>query len=499
MKEAKMEKPKIYIYPKNLTMIYAKENRPVVVSGSITPVGSFLGALSQVSPTDMNDLVIKDALERAGLNFDNGKVANEDLDKLDIIITGNIIGPERGHARISAYRLGFEHLAAENVEKMCISGLKAINDVCLLVTHPRANVTRAIASGTESLSRVPHSIHIRGKALQKLEGVDKKGRPNMAKTYYGHLELDSKHHLLTNLKLRDELMQGLTCPMSEMIMGFTAEKLAYFWKVSKQDADDFALRSHLNAAAAGLMKVYDDVLTLIPGSQLLYHESIKTDKIQLDEIQMNNKFVFAFEELTDPVITPSNACPLNDGAGAVFIVRSNLAEEYEKTLGVILAYSAVAVDPSVMGIGPSPAIQQLLEKTVEELDIGQDDIGVVNINEAFAAQVVGVKKDLQDRFNIDIEGKLNLDGGSIAVGHPIGATLVRIVTETFIMLKERNLRYGIAAACVGGGMGGAMLLENPDYDSSQPSETHTAIERLEEKMGKDRYALVRRLMVTGRV
>ena len=162
-----------------------------------------------------------------------------------------------------------------------------------------------------------------------------------------------------------------------------------------------------------------------------------------------------------------------------------------------MAYSAVAVDPSVMGMGPSPAIQQLLERTSEKLGIGLDDIGVININEAFAAQVLACKKDLKDRYGLDIEGKLNLDGGSIAVGHPVGGTMVRLVIEALFMLKDRNFRYGIASACVGGGQGGAMLLENPEYDSSRPSETRTAMKRLEEQTGKDRYLLLRQLMVYG--
>jgi acetyl-CoA C-acetyltransferase len=492
-----MEKPKIYTYPKNLALIFAKDNYPVIASGAIGPVGSFLGALSKVPLQVLNDHVIRVALQRAGVRFDNGRVAQEDIDKVDAIVTGNILGLERSTARISSYNLGFEHLNAENVEKMCISGLKAINDVCLLLTHPQSQVERAVASGIESLSRVPHSVEIRGKALQQLEGVDKRGRPKMAKTFYGHLNLESAYQLLTDLKLRDEVMQGLTCPMAGMIMGKTAEKLAHFWEISKEEADDFALASHFNAGAAGLLEVYDSVMTTIPGTNLIYHEGIKTDKIKLDDIALNKKFVFADEDIPNPVITPNNACPLNDGAAAVYIVRSGLTHEYESILGHILAYSPVAVDPSVMGIGPSPAIQQLLEKTSKELGIGLDDIGVININEAFAAQVLACKKDLKDRFGLDIEGKLNLDGGSVAVGHPVGGTLVRIVIETLLMLKDRNIRYGIASACVGGGQGGAMLLENPEYDSSKPSETRPAMQRLEEETGKDRYLLLRRLMVYG--
>jgi len=493
-----MEKPKIYTYPKNLTLIHSKDNYPVIVSGAISPVGSFLGALSKVPLSVLNDHVIRVALQRAGVRFDNGRVTEEDLDKVDAIVTGNIFGLERGTARISGYNLGFEHLNAENVEKMCISGLKAINDVCLLLTHPQSQVERAVASGIESLSRVPHTAEIRGKPLQQLEGVDKRGRPKMAKTFYGHINLDSARQLLTNLKLRDEVMQGLTCQMAGMIMGKTAEKIAHFWEIAKDEADDFALTSHFNAGAAGLLEVYDSVITTIPGTNLLYHEGIKTDKIKLDDIALNKKFVFADDNFPNPVITPNNACPLNDGSAAVYIVRSSLADDYPSTLGNILAYSAVAVDPSVMGIGPSPAIQQLLEKTSKELNIGLDDIGVININEAFAAQVLGCKKDLKDRFGLNIEGKLNLDGGSIAVGHPVGGTLVRIVIETLLMLKDRNVRYGIASACVGGGQGGAMLLENPEYDSSQPSETRPAMERLQAQTGKDPYLLLRRLMVYGK-
>ena len=492
-----MEKPKIYTYPKNLTLIHDKKNYPVIVSAAISPVGSFLGALAKVSLSELNDRVVRVALERSGVRFANGKAATEDLDKLDALVTGNIFGLERGTARISAYNLGFEHLNAENVEKMCISGLKAINDVSLLLTHPRSEVKRAVASGVESLSRVPHSVEIRGKALQQLGGLDKKGKPKTAKTFYGHLDLESQHALLMDLRLRDEVMQGLTCPMAGVIMGKTAEKLARFWEISKEEADDFALASHFNAGAAGLLGVYDSVMTTIPGTNLLYHEGIKTDKIKLDDIRLSSKFVFADENFPHPVITPNNACPLNDGSAAAYIVKSSLAQDYGSALGNILAYSAVAVDPSIMGIGPSPAIQQLAEKTSEVLGISLDDIGVVNINEAFAAQVLACKKDLKGRYGLDIEGKLNLDGGSIAVGHPVGGTLVRMVIETLLMLKDRNVRYGIAAACVGGGQGGAMLLENPDFDSSRPSEARPAMKRLEDRTGKDRYLLLRRLMVYG--
>lgn len=496
-----MEAPKVYTYPKNRTLIYPKHMVPVVVTGSLTPVGGFLGGLAGVPGTVLNDVVILDTLKKAGYQFVNGKVTDEYLNKLDIIVTGNILGLERGHARQSGFRLGFEHLATENVEKMCISGLKAINDCALLLTYPGSTFERVVASGTESLSRVPHSVDIRGKVVQKLEGVDSKGKPKVARTYYGHLTAEKKYPLEFDLLLRDEVAYGLSCPLSELIMGTTAERLAQFLEITKLQADTFAEASHINAAAAGILGCYDSYLALVPGTTLLYHEGIRTDLQRLEEIYLNTKFVFAHPDIRQPVVTPSNACPLNDGAASVYMMPEPLAaKEYSKTLGKILAYSHVAVDPSIMGLGPSPAIHQLFAKTSEKLGIADQDVAIINVNEAFAVQVLAVAKDLRQQYGINIEQKLNLDGGSIAVGHPVGSTMVRLVIETLVMLKDRNARYGIASACVGGGMGGAMLLENPDYDPAKPTDGRPAIQRLLEKTGEtDKYKVIRRLVSYGGV
>lgn len=493
-----MGKPLIYDYPKNFTITYDEETAPVVVSGAISPVGSFLGALAKIPSTILNDVVTKNALLRAGLNFKDGIISKEDADKLDLIITANIMGLERGHGRQTAHRLGFVNIAGENSEKMCISGLKAINDALLLLTHKNSPYSRVIASGTESLSRIPHSVQIRGKSLQELPGVDKKGRPNVLKTFYGHLTLSNKYPIISDLVFNDEAMNGLTCPLSELIMGKTAERLAKYFEITKDEVDNFALDSHLNAGAAGILGTYDNLITQIPGTNLLYHEGIRTDKIHLDEIAENKKFVFSFPEIEKPVVTPANACPLNDGSAALYLVKKELAREHKDPIGTILAYSNVAVDPSIMGIGPAPAIHFLVEKAEEEFLIKFDEIGIVNINEAFSAQVLACKKDLRERYKKDIDGKLNLDGGSIAVGHPVGSTLVRIVLETFCMLRERNIKYGIASACVGHGMGGAMLLANPYFDKTKPGDLRQAKVRAQERFNADIYNILRRLSVYGK-
>ena len=193
--------PVAYTYPRNLAIVYDPKNPPAVLDGVLTPVGNFLGGLSKISGPALNDLVVRRVLERAGFRFDpKGQVVEEDRGRLHLLVTANILGPDHGHGRQTAVRLGFGHLGAENVEKMCISGLKAINDAALAITHPAAPYTFVVASGTESLSRMPHGLDIRGKVLQKLDGVDARGNPKVARTFYGDLTLTKEKPLEFDLK-----------------------------------------------------------------------------------------------------------------------------------------------------------------------------------------------------------------------------------------------------------------------------------------------------------
>jgi len=382
--------------------------RDVFLASAVrTPIGKFGGALAPLSAADLGVAAVRAALERAG-------IAGEDVD--DVIIgharqAGN--GPNL--ARQIAYRSGIPtRVPAFTVNQACASGLKAIVLGYQEIAMGAAAVV--VAGGAESMSNVPYLIE-RARWGLRMGDVP-----------------------LTDAMYRD----GFSCPLSGMLMGETAENLAGIYGISREEQDEYALESHRRAAAAILSRRFES-------------ETIPVeDRLQTDEHVRLNAAIEDMRRLPpvfskNGTVTAGNSSGITDGAAAAVLV----SEEEVRRPGIaplarIVAAAAAGVDPQVMGIGPVPAVQKLLSETGMRLD----DFGLVEINEAFAAQVLACVRELP--FD---PSRLNVNGGAIALGHPIGCSGARIVATLVHELQKRSVRYGLAALCVSGGLGLALAVE----------------------------------------
>lgn len=387
----------------------------VYLAGAVrTPIGKFGGTLASLTAADLGVAVAKESLQRAGIAPDQ--------------ITDSIWGCARqagggpNVARQITYRAGVpETIPATTINQACGSGLKAIILAAQEIMLDRSDAV--LAGGTESMSRVPYFA----------EGA----RWGMR---------------MGNTQLVDGMYRdGFSDPLSGLLMGQTAEKLARQYEISRQEQDEFALRSQQRAEAAiASGRFNDEVMALeISGKK-------ETTSFAKDEhcragttIQDLAKLPPVFYK--DGSVTAGNSSGITDGAAAVVV----LSEEGLKRFGArpqarIVDYEICGVAPEIMGIGPVPAVRALLKR--QNLDLS--DVDLIELNEAFAAQVIACDRELH--FDAD---KLNVNGGAIALGHPIGCTGVRITTTLIHELHKRQARLGLATLCVSGGMGLALLLE----------------------------------------
>lgn len=377
-----------------------------IASATRTPIGNFGGALASLSATDLGVISVKESLSRAGI--EPGAV-NE-------VIIGHARGAGTGPnpARQIGYRAGVPQEApAYTVNKACGSGLKAIilgyQEILL------GNSEVVVAGGIESMSNVPFLVEHARWGLRM-----------------------GNHHLIDGM-YRD----GFFCPLSELLMGETAEKLATIYKISRTEQDEFAFRSHRRAAAAAITNRFADELSSI--QQLQMDEHVRMDASLEDMRKLPPVFT------RTGTITAANSSGITDGAAsAVLVSEEESGRRNLRPLARIIDYAICGVDPGIMGIGPVPAVRKLLAKTGMTLD----QFGLYEINEAFSAQVLACLRELP----IDPE-LLNVNGGAIALGHPIGCTGTRIVTTLVHEMRKRNVRYGLASLCISGGMGIALGVE----------------------------------------
>jgi acetyl-CoA C-acetyltransferase/acetyl-CoA acyltransferase len=407
------------------------------------------GAYRDVHVADLARVVMQETLYRA----------HWPANRLDEVILGNVVMPADAAnlARVSALWAGVPHsVPALTVQRNCASGMEAVADAANRIRHHDARMI--LAGGAESMSTIPllfpqqasepmmamakaRSAWQRAKAIGAL-------RPRHFKPVVG-LEL------------------GLTDPTVGMIMGKTAELLASEFGISRREQDEFALRSHQKACAAmEAGKFNDEIVPFYAGKKF---EPITADigprAGQTIEALAKLKPIF---DRRDGTVTVGNSCQVTDGAAAVLVADPDaVRDEGLPVLGHIRAYAYAALDPARMGLGPVFAIDQLLRKT----GLSISDIGLWEINEAFAAQVLaclkamGSAKFAADHLNrseplgeIDPE-LLNVSGGAIALGHPVGATGTRIILTLLHEMRRRDVEFGVAALCVGGGQGAAILLE----------------------------------------
>ena len=382
----------------------AIEKNIVITSALRTAIGTFNGSLKSMHAHDLGSIVVKENIKKSKLK------SNE----IEEIIMGQVLTSAVGQnpARQASIKAGIPiEKPAYVINQVCGSGLRAIAAGYQLILTNDSNVI--IAGGQESMTNAPHALHFRKNKKLKEEN-------------------------LIDTMIKD----GLWDAFNGYHMGVTAENVAKKWKITRKEQDDFALSSQVKAEIAQKKGNFKN-------------EIIPT-VLKFDEHPRNGMTIERLEKLKssfkkDGTVTPGNASGINDGAAAVVLMSQNEAEKRELIpLAKIVSWATCGVDPSLMGSGPIPASKKALEKA--NWTIG--DLDLIESNEAFAAQSLAVIKDLK----IPKE-KVNVNGGAIALGHPIGASGARILVTLLHEMKKRDSKKGLATLCIGGGMGIAMCLE----------------------------------------
>ena len=386
--------------------------RAVVLSAVRTPVGRYGGALSGVRPDDLAGIAIAAAVERAGV----------DGDAIDDVYFGcaNQAGEDnRNVARMGALLAGLpESVAGVTLNRLCASGLSAVVSAAHAVLAGDAEIV--VAGGVESMSRAPL-------VMGKPEAAFPRGNQTVWDTTLGW-------------RFPNPRLEGMF-PLESM--GETGENVAERWGVSREDQDAFALRSQERWAAANAAGRFADELVPVGEVAVDEHPRPQTTADALAKLKP------AFR--SDGTVTAGNASGINDGAAALVIASEAQAQELGiEPLGVFVGSAVAGVDPRVMGIGPVPAVRKLLERA----EISAADLDLVELNEAFASQSLAVVREL----GLDVE-KVNVNGGAIALGHPLGMSGARLVVSLLHELRRREGRYGLATLCVGVGQGVAALFE----------------------------------------
>jgi acetyl-CoA C-acetyltransferase len=387
---------------------------PVIVSAVRTIAGSFGGSFKSQSAADLGAAVVAEVVKRAG-------ISPEDVDQL-VFGSGWQAGLGPNIARICAIRGGLPHkVPAYTVNIRCASSLQAIIDGCRSIMCGDNDVI--IAGGTESGSNVPFLIP----------------QARWGARMWDFPVYDGLH------------MDGFKCALAGMFMGNTAELLAEKYNISRQEQDEFALWSHQKAVKAVAEDKFRDEIVSIEVKQKKKTVVVDQEEIPRAEASLEKMLKLPAVFQKDGTVTAGNSCALCDCASAVVI----MSEEKAKSLGVtpiarIRGYAEAGVDPKYMGIGPVAAIPKALERAGLKLE----DIDLIELNEAFAAQYIACEREL--KFDRD---KINVHGGAIALGHPVGATGTKLVTTNLNTLKQYDKTLGMTSMCVGGGQGLAVVVE----------------------------------------
>jgi acetyl-CoA C-acetyltransferase len=393
-----------------------RTTRPVVLAAPLrTPIGKFGGALSSVSAVELGTTAARAVLERSGVP----------PDAIDETIIGHGrqagCGPNPGRQVSAAAGVPFE-TPAYTVNQACASGLKTVILAAQSIALGAADVV--LAGGMESMSNTPYM-------LPRARWGYRMGNDELVDGMY-----------------RD----GFLCPLCGELMGKTAENLAERYDISRTEQDEYALRTqHRAQAAREAGRFVDEIVGVeVPrrkGDPLL----VERDEHPRDDVTMEQlaRLPAVFKE--NGTVHAGNASGITDGAAALLVLGEEAAERHGVTpVARLVAATQAGVDPAFMGIGPVPATRELLAG----LDIGLADIDLIELNEAFAAQVIAVDRELQ----LDHE-RLNVNGGAIALGHPIGCTGTRILVTLLHEMARRDVRRGLATLCVSGGMGTSLLVE----------------------------------------
>ncbi len=385
----------------------------VIVSAARTPVGAFNGAFANLPAHELGKAAIGAALERAGL--DGGRVSE--------VIMGQILTAGQGQnpARQASIAAGIPvECPAWGVNQLCGSGLRAVALGYQAILNGDSEIV--VAGGQESMSMAPHCAHLRSGV--KMGALD-----------------------LIDTMIKD----GLWDAFNGYHMGNTAENVAKQWQITRQHQDEFAVASQHKAEAAQKAGRFKDEIVPVTVKNRKGDVVIDTDEHPKHgtTLEALAKLKPAFDK--DGTVTAGNASGINDGAAAVVLMRASEAAKLGKTpLARIVSWAQAGVDPAIMGTGPIPASRAALKKAGWK----KEDLDLIEANEAFAAQACAVNKDL----GWDVS-KVNVNGGAIALGHPIGASGARILVTLLYEMQRRNARKGLATLCIGGGMGIAMCVE----------------------------------------
>ncbi|MEY8303795.1 acetyl-CoA C-acetyltransferase [Anaerosalibacter bizertensis] len=386
----------------------------VIASAVRTAVGTYGGSFKNVPAVDLGVVTVKEAIKRAGIK----------ADQVDELIFGNVLQAGLGQnvARQISVHAGIPiEVPSFTVNKVCGSGLKTVELAAQAIIAGEADIV--IAGGTENMSQAPYLLNNNRWGQRMGDG-----------------------------KVVDEMIKdGLWDIFNDYHMGITAENVAEKWNITREEQDEFALRSQLRAEEAIKSGRFKDEIVPVEVPQRKGDPKI----VDTDEhprfgstIEGMAKLRPAFKK--DGTVTAGNASGINDGAAALVVMSKEKAEELGiEPLATIVSYASAGVDPSIMGTGPIPASRKALEKaglTVKDLDL-------VEANEAFAAQSLAVAKELE----LDME-KTNVNGGAIALGHPIGASGARILVTLLHEMAKRDVKHGLATLCIGGGQGTALIV-----------------------------------------
>jgi len=392
-----------------------KDFEAVIAGACRTPIGAFGGAFKELGAVDLGAIVIREALARSG-------VKPEDVGDA---VMGCVLqaGAGMNVARQAGVNAGLPvSVPGETVNRVCGSGLQAV--VHAVEAIRVGYVDTMVAGGTESMSNAPYLLKGArwGYRMGNGEAVD------------------------------SMLQEGLTCAIAMCHMGITAEEVASRYKVSRADQDAFAAESQQRAVRAiGEGRFKEEIVSVPVPQKKGGPVIVDTDEYPRPGTTAQTLAALKPAFQKDGSVTAGNASGINDGAAAMIVTTMKRARAIGvKPLARILSYASTGVDPKIMGIGPVPAVRKVLERA----DLKIDDVDLFELNEAFAAQSIAVVREL----GLD-SSKVNVNGGAIALGHPIGASGARVLTTLMYALRARRLRYGVASLCIGGGMGIAMAVE----------------------------------------
>ncbi len=396
-----------------------------IVSAKRTAIGSFLGGLATVKPSDMGSAVVKALLEDAN-------VAPENVDE---VICGNVLGAGLGQniGRTIALEAGIpETVCAHSVNMVCGSGLRTVMEAVMSIQCGFNDIV--VAGGVESMSGAPYLIPANTRTGNKMGNF----------TVVDHMIYDA-----------------LTDARANIHMGVTAENIAKKYNITREEQDAFGYASQQKAIAAvdsGRFK--DEIVPItvhLKKQDVIFDTDEHPNRKSTPEKMAKLRPAF----VKDGTVTAGNASGINDGASFVLVASEDAVKKYNLTpMCEIIGIGQGGVDPLTMGLGPTPAIRNALNYAGVKLD----DMDLVELNEAFAAQSLGVLHELQEEHGIDLEQfkeKVNVNGGAIALGHPVGASGNRILVSLIYEMIKRDAKMGLASLCIGGGQGCAVIVKRP--------------------------------------